>query len=261
MAQFDFGTMDPDQIDGTELTNILNQWRNALHGSHKGTAAPTYAVLGMHWLDDSDTPWELKRCTAVDEVTWVTEGYIDPSGPTFTPASHGHPIADVTGLQAVLNGKANTEDIPSLPLSVANGGTGATSAAAARTALGLAVGSDVEAHDPDILKADVAATRTARHPGTVNELAIVDGEVDIDATAGDVYDLVLDQAAQLNCPTLAGDQTSRVVVTGSYALPLAGFDEVDSAGEASDPASGARELIVYSVGAERWVLITTLEAY
>ena len=109
MSQFDFGTIDPDNTDGTELASILGQWRDAVLSSHKGPAAPTYAKLGMGWIDDSATPWALKRCTAVTpSVAWVVTGYINPSGPTFTPVSHGHAISEVTGLQTALDGKLST---------------------------------------------------------------------------------------------------------------------------------------------------------
>ena len=114
MSQFDFGAIDPDNTDGTELAAILGQWRDALHSSHKGPAAPTYAQEGMGWIDDSATPWVLKRCTAVTPgVAWVVMGTIDPAGPTFAPAGHGHPIGDVAelavtlaALAAALDGKA-----------------------------------------------------------------------------------------------------------------------------------------------------------
>ena len=46
-------------------------------------------------------------------------------------------------------------------LEVAKGGTGASSAGAARTNLGLVVGTDVQAYDADTSKLDVAETRSA----------------------------------------------------------------------------------------------------
>ena len=116
MSQFDFGIIDPDNTDGVELADLLGWYRDAVNSGHKGPAAPTYAQEGMGWIDDSATPWVLKKCTAViPGVTWVVVGYIDPSGPTFTPAAHAHAISGVTGLQdalaalaAALDGKLAT---------------------------------------------------------------------------------------------------------------------------------------------------------
>ncbi|MBK8078225.1 MAG: hypothetical protein IPK24_22450 [Kineosporiaceae bacterium] len=57
--------------------------------------------------------------------------------------SHGHVVADTTGLQAALDGKAATAhahsaaDVTTGTLPLARGGTGGTDAATARTALGL----------------------------------------------------------------------------------------------------------------------------
>lgn len=64
-------------------------------------------------------------------------------------------------------------------VAISKGGTGSSSASAARTALGLAIGSDVQAFDADTLKADVADTLTAPFRGAVT--AENDGSFDLNA--------------------------------------------------------------------------------
>jgi hypothetical protein len=54
MAQFDFGTIDPNTTSGTDLASDLNDWRDALHSLHVGTSAPSYVVQGLLWADSTD---------------------------------------------------------------------------------------------------------------------------------------------------------------------------------------------------------------
>ena len=62
-------------------------------------------------------------------------------------------------------------------LAISDGGTGATSASAARTALVLAIGSDVQAHDADLdtLSGCQSGAASALAALTSTEVAILDG--------------------------------------------------------------------------------------
>jgi hypothetical protein len=68
MSQFDFGTIDPYVVDGVELADFLNQWRDALYSLHRGSVRPPYVVPGMLWINDSGGP-----------NAWVLEWYVSPT--------------------------------------------------------------------------------------------------------------------------------------------------------------------------------------
>ena len=91
------------------------------------------------------------------------------SGTTVTiPTGHSLVVTDGIG-------------ISSLPtVTVAKGGTGSTSASAARTALGVAIGSDVQAFDADTVKKDVNNTFTKAQRGSTQTAGSQTGSVTLD---------------------------------------------------------------------------------
>lgn len=68
MSQFDFGNIDPYVVDGVELADFLNQWRDALNSLHRGGVRPTYVVPGMLWINDAAGPSD-----------WVLQWYVSPT--------------------------------------------------------------------------------------------------------------------------------------------------------------------------------------
>ncbi len=70
-------------------------------------------------------------------------------------------------------------------IAVANGGTGSTSASSARTALGVAIGSDVQAYDADTAKLDVDQLWTDRQRGDPS--TVTDGTLDLSAANNFLY--------------------------------------------------------------------------
>lgn len=118
------------------------------------TASDTYAVAdltsaGRALLDDTN---------ASAQRTTLGLGTI---------ATQNSNLVSITG-GTIFNVSMTGSLISSLinPLAVADGGTGATTAANARTNLGLVIGTNVQAYDADILKADVTDTLTVGYATT-----------------------------------------------------------------------------------------------
>lgn len=92
------GAIMPDDTSGVELAAILNNWRDALHSTHSGTAPPEYRKAGLLWLDTTNAArWFLRICRvvavapAVDQ--WAYLMFVDPNtGETGLCDSSGNAI-------------------------------------------------------------------------------------------------------------------------------------------------------------------------
>ena len=96
-----------------------------------------------------------------DDTTNVAAGDL-----TGTTMASNVVTSSLTTVGTVANGTWAATDV-----AILHGGTGASTASAARTNLGVAIGSDVQAYDADIAKKDAAQTWSVTQSGTITSIA------------------------------------------------------------------------------------------
>lgn len=91
----------------TQTTNIflstafrleLNEILESIVTTHKGNTAPSYAIAGILWLDDSQSPFLLK---IYDGTDWIILGAVDEVNNVFIPYVNGQAIEDYLEDQTV----------------------------------------------------------------------------------------------------------------------------------------------------------------
>lgn len=118
-------------------------------------------------------------------------------------------ISDAGSLATKSN--VNNDDWSGTDLSIANGGTGSSTASAARTALGLEIGVDVQAYDADTAKTDVAQEYTATQ--NFNGTTLTDGAtINWDASANQVCTVTLAGNRTMAAPTNLKDGATYILV-------------------------------------------------
>lgn len=103
-------------------------------------------------------------------------------------------------------------------------------AADMRSTLSLVIGSDVQAHDADTLKADVSDTLTVGMLGTSHNLGNLSSGTTLSISNGNLQHATMTGSFTLVAPNDANDGYVEVEftidATGGYTLTLSGFNEI-----------------------------------
>ncbi|PXW78902.1 hypothetical protein BZA02_109122 [Ruegeria sp. P4] len=69
MSQYDFGVIDPATTSGTQLAELVGNFRDALNSGHSGVGRPAYAKAGTTWIEVAGNIWKLNIFDGTNDIT------------------------------------------------------------------------------------------------------------------------------------------------------------------------------------------------